>query len=31
MHDRIEAIGGQITIEATRPNGTRVVGFVRLP
>ena len=31
MHDRIEAIGGQITIEATAPHGARVVGFVELP
>jgi signal transduction histidine kinase len=31
MHDRIEAIGGQITIEAKPRHGTRVVGCVQLP
>ena len=28
MHDRIEAIGGQLTIEAAPGRGTRVVGSV---
>ena len=31
MHDRIEAIGGEITVEAKPRHGTRVVGFVPLP
>jgi signal transduction histidine kinase len=31
MHDRIEAIGGQITAHAKPGHGTRVVGLVQLP
>ena len=31
MHDRIEAIGGQITAHAKPGHGTRIVGFVQLP
>ena len=31
MHDRIEAIGGEITVEAKPRHGTRVVGSVQLP
>jgi signal transduction histidine kinase len=31
MHDRIEAIGGEITVEAELGHGTRVVGSVQLP
>ena len=31
MHDRIEAIGGEITVEAKPRHGTRVAGSVPLP
>ena len=31
MHDRIEAIGGEITVEAKPGHGTRVVGSIQLP
>jgi signal transduction histidine kinase len=31
MHDRIEAIGGEITVEAKPGHGTRVLGSVPLP
>ena len=31
MHDRIEAIGGEITVEAKPGHGTRVAGSVPLP
>ena len=31
MHDRIEAIGGQLTITGTPGRGTRVTGIVELP
>ena len=31
MHDRIEAIGGEITVEAKPRHGTRVGGSVPLP
>jgi signal transduction histidine kinase len=31
MHDRIEAIGGDLTIETKPGHGTRVVGSVQLP
>ena len=31
MHDRIEAIGGEITVQAKPGRGTRVVGSVPLP
>lgn len=30
MHDRIEAIGGEITVEANPGNGTRVIGSIQL-
>lgn len=31
MHDRIQAIGGDLTVEPNPGHGTRVVGSVRLP
>ena len=31
MHDRIEAIGGHLTVEPKRGHGTRIVGSVPLP
>ena len=31
MHDRIEAIGGELTVDATPGHGTRVIGSVQLP
>jgi signal transduction histidine kinase len=31
MHDRIEAVGGQVTVESEPGNGTRVTGTMPLP
>jgi signal transduction histidine kinase len=31
MHDRMEAVGGQLTIESQPGRGTRVLGYVELP
>jgi signal transduction histidine kinase len=31
MHDRIEAVGGQLAVESEPGRGTRVIGSVRLP
>ena len=31
MHDRIEAIGGELTVDPKAGHGTRIIGSVQLP